>query len=101
MRLVVIVHVYRTCTCACMLSTLLCDIYHVLFIFFRPKHLTKVHMWAGISKKGKTGICIFEGIMKKELFVSILEGTLLPLITDVYPEEYRFMQDNDPKHTSG
>lgn len=68
---------------------------------FRPKHLTKVHMWAGISKKGRIGICIFEGIMKKELFVSILDGTLLPFINAVYPDEHRFMQDNDPKHTSG
>ena len=39
--------------------------------------------------------------MKKELFVSILEGTLLPFITAVYPSQYRFMQDNDPKHLSG
>ena len=69
-------------------------------LFFRPKHPTKVDVWAGISKKGRTGICIFEGIMKKELFVSILEGTLLPFI-DVYPKEHSFMQDNDPKHTSG
>ena len=45
-------------------------------------------MWAGISKRGRTGICIFEGIMKKELHVSILEGTLLPFISDVYPEEH-------------
>lgn len=29
----------------------------------RPKHPTKVHVWAGISKKGKTPIVIFEGLM--------------------------------------
>jgi len=28
-----------------------------------PKHPTKVHVWAGISKKGATGICVFEGKM--------------------------------------
>ena len=46
-------------------------------------------------------MCIFEGIMKKELFVSILDGTLLPFIENVYPEGHKFMMDNDPKHTSG
>lgn len=39
--------------------------------------------------------------MKKELFVSILDGTLVPFINDVYPDGHRFMQDNDPEHTSG
>ena len=39
--------------------------------------------------------------MKKELFMSILEGTLLPFIEKVYPEDHKFMMDNDPKHTSG
>ena len=29
----------------------------------RPKHPTKVHVWGGISKKGATAVCIFEGIM--------------------------------------
>ena len=27
----------------------------------RPKHPVKVHVWAGISWKGRTEICIFEG----------------------------------------
>ena len=34
------------------------------FIIYRPKHPLKVHMWAGISLKGRTHMCICEGIMK-------------------------------------
>ena len=37
--------------------------------------------------------------MKKELFVEILESTLLSFINNVYSDGHKFMQDNDPKHT--
>ena len=45
----------------------------------RPKHPVKVHVWAGISRKGPTPICIFEGIMNAPVFIEILERTLVPL----------------------
>ena len=82
---------------------------------FRAKHLVKVHVWAGISMQGRTGICIFEGmrrpqykehynfvtgIMDAPVYVSILQQTLLPFIESVYPDGHRFTQDNDSKHTS-
>ena len=66
----------------------------------KPKHPIKVHVWAGISHRGRTNLCIFEGKMNAELFVSILDKTLLPFIRDVYPDRHRFVQDNDPKHCS-
>ena len=67
---------------------------------YRAKHPVKVHVWAGISKQGKTGICIFKGIMDATLYTEVLEKTLLPFLSTVYPEGHRFMADNDPKHTS-
>ena len=66
----------------------------------QPKHPVKVHVWAGISWKGATGVCIFEGIMNAPVYTKILEEFLVPFIRDVYPSGHKFMQDNDPKHTS-
>jgi len=59
-----------------------------------------VHVWAGISKCGRTEICIFEGNMDAPLYIDVLERTLLPFIESVYLEGYHFMADNDPKHAS-
>ena len=67
----------------------------------KAKHAVKVHVWAGISKRGATRICVFDQIMDGPLYIRILEEFLLPFLDEAFPDEpYRFMQDNDPKHTS-
>ena len=64
------------------------------------KHAVKVHMWAGISKRRATKICIFDQIMDAEVYVNISKDTLLSFISAKFPDSHHFMQDNDPKHTS-
>lgn len=60
----------------------------------------KVHVWAGISWQGATEICIFEGKMNAPLFIQILDKTLLSFLSERLPQGHKYMQDNDPKHTS-
>ena len=72
-------------------------------VTFKPvtKHALKVYVWAGISKRGATNICVFDHTMDAPLYVSILKDFLLPFIQEHFERtNYRFMQDNNPKHTS-
>ena len=76
---------------------------HELFttcLYYKAKHPIKVHIWAGISKRGWMGICICEGIMDAPLYIQVLQQTLLPFLQQTYPVGHRFMADNDPKNTS-
>ena len=55
------------------------------------------YMWCKLSD-----ILLFTGIMRKEFYVDkILRGQLVPFIKECFPNgNYRFQQDNDPKHKS-
>ncbi len=67
----------------------------------RHKHPLSVMVWAGISREGRTDICIFRGIMRGPFYCRILREYLIPSAEKLYPDgEWDLMQDNDPKHTS-
>ena len=67
----------------------------------KPKHPFKVSVWAAISKRGASPILTFTGIMEKVYYSdSIIKDTLVPFVRLAFPDQHRFMQDNDPKHTS-
>ena len=67
----------------------------------KPKHPYKVHVWAGISKRGATSVVIFTGNMDATFYCNeIVRKWLKPFLLRVFPEGHRFQQDNDPKHTS-
>ena len=50
----------------------------------QAKHTLKVHVWAGISKRGATKICIFDQTMDAPLYVEILRDFLLPFIEEEF-----------------
>jgi len=77
-----------------------CILFKATFFSIRAKHPVKVHVWGGISLRGRTNLCIYEGKMDAVMYVDILQRSLKPFIDEVYPDSHRFMQDNDPKHTS-
>ena len=53
-----LVHVCITCGCDLFKGCIQYVLYNCQFYLYRAKHPVKVHVWAGISKKGRSGICI-------------------------------------------
>ena len=72
----------------------------LLFMYHQGQESYKYIVRVSISLHGATKICIFEGIMRAPLYAEILDRTLLPCLSHVFPDGHRFMQDNNPKRTS-
>ncbi len=57
-------------------------------------------MWGGISRNGATDVCIFNGTMNSLGYQQILDRYLIPFTDEAFPNGFRLVMDNDPKHTS-
>ncbi len=68
----------------------------------RVKHPIKVHVWAAISPRGASKICIFDGKtrLNSQNYCRILERFYLPFAGQAYGNECILVQDNAPQHTS-
>ena len=66
-----------TCILAYNIDLTLCLLYMHTELSIRSRYMCGLE---SAKKKGRTGICIFEGIMDKFLFMEILELTLIPLL---------------------
>ncbi|CAG8817273.1 14003_t:CDS:1, partial [Dentiscutata erythropus] len=64
-----------------------------------PKDRSKIFAWGGFCAQGKTSLFCFRGIMDGPFYVDILRKHL-PEVTRMLNNDWRFQQDNDPKHTS-
>ena len=59
-----------------------------------------MHIWVGISRRGKTAIVIFEGRLTAKGFRRIARIGLITFLSNFYPDSHRVYMDNDPKHNS-
>lgn len=59
-----------------------------------------VIVWGAFSLAGTGDLVKIEGIMKKEHYKKILEDNVLPSGLRLIGNNFIFMHDNDPKHTS-
>jgi len=66
----------------------------------RPKHPAKLHIWGAISSRGAASVVLFTGTMDAIRFGEILDASLIPFLSECFPEGHRFQMDNDPKHRS-
>jgi transposase len=66
---------------------------------YMPKDRSKIFAWGGFCARGKTSLFCFREIMNGPFYVDILRKHL-PEIKRMLKRNWRFQQDNDPKHTS-
>lgn len=71
-------------------------------LFQKVKHPYKIHIWAAISRYGKTEIHIFTGNMNSKKYISILESDLVSFYNEIKKRNRRviYQHDNDSKHRS-
>ena len=65
-----------------------------------PKNKQNVMVWGAIRAKDKISCHTFRSNMDALFYIKTLQIHLLPAARQQYAEQWRFQQDNDPKHRS-
>lgn len=64
----------------------------------RPAHPPRVQVLGGISRRGRTPLVIYKGWLNARQHRENLDS-LVPAVRELYPGEFRYLQDNDSSHT--
>ena len=66
------------------------------------KHDKKINVWGGFAANGVGCFRRIIGIMKKKMYLEILEDSMVPSGNKLFPEgKFIYQRDNDPKHAAG
>jgi hypothetical protein len=63
----------------------------------QPPHAPRVQLLGGISRRGRTKLVFFKGWLNGAKHRENLD-TIVPSIRQLYPDGFRYLQDNDPSH---
>lgn len=64
------------------------------------KFPVKLMVWGAISLRGATPLAVFTGSVNSQRYCEIIDGHLFPSATALYPDGFRFQQDNARPHTA-
>eukprot|EP00762_Andalucia_godoyi_P008781 ANDGO_06846.mRNA.1 Transposable element Tcb2 transposase len=65
-----------------------------------PKMQPKVMIWSAFCADGTFDVVAIEGTMDADKYIDILEHHLSERAGELFAGDYRFQQDNDPKHSA-
>jgi len=65
----------------------------------QPSHVPRVQILGAISRRGPIGPIFFSGHLNSDKHQQHID-LLLPQIRRLYPGSFRYLQDNDPSHSS-
>ena len=65
-------------------------------------HPFKINVWGSFTANSVGNICLIDGIMNQYVYKDFLQNEMMPTIPELFrdPNNFKFLQDNDPKHKS-
>ena len=65
----------------------------------QPAHVPRAQVLGGVTRQGRTALVLFNGWLNADQHKKNLDS-LLPSVCGLYPDGFRYLQDNDPSHSA-